>query len=318
MKTVSVVVACCNEEGNVVALSRRIGEIFQTSLPEYGYQILFIDNDSKDGTRSLLRQLCQEDPEHICAIFNTHNMGSIRSSIYGMLQATGDCVVKMSADFQDPPELLVPFVRSWQQGHKIVVGIKSSSQESGVMRSLRKAYYRVIRKITDIQHIDNFVGYGLYDRDFIEDMRQADDPLPYFRGMVAEFGYKYEAIPYVQPPRRSGRSKFNFMRLYDYAMLGITSYSKVLPRVETFVGGAGAAVTLLLGIIMLIVKLVIGSGISVSTFFIINSIFFVGFSLLAFLGLSSEYLISINTRVMHRPMVIEEERINLPPREKAS
>lgn len=316
MKTVSIVVACYNEEGNVEPLADKIREIFENQLKEYRYQLLFIDNDSTDRTRPLLEKLCREDPEHVCAIFNVHNFGSIRSSTYGLLQATGDCVVRMCADFQDPPELVVDFVREWEAGYKIVLAIKEGSKENKLMYAIRVLYYKIIRKITDINHIDNFVGYGLYDRDFIEILRELNDPMPYLRGIVAELGYKYKPIYYVQPKRRSGKSKFNFYRLYDYAMLGITSYSKVPLRLATFAGAGVAGLSFLMGIIYLIMKLVNWYSFDGGIAPLLIGMFFLGAVQLLFIGIIGEYILNINTRVLNRPLVVEEKRINLPKRKK--
>lgn len=318
MKTVSIVVACYNEEGNVAALCDAIGEVFKTKLPEYNYQLLFMDNDSTDNTRPLLKELCEKDPAHVAAIFNVHNFGPIRSSVYGLLQATGDCVVKMCADFQDPPEMLVDFVRAWEQGHKIVLAIKKGSRENPIMHSIRKLYYTIIRKITDIEHIDNFVGYGLYDRDFIEVLRDLNDPMPYLRGIVAELGYKYYPIYYVQPERKSGKSKFNFYRLYDYAMLGITSYSKVPLRLATFAGAGIAVLSLLIGIGYLILKLIHWHDFNAGVAPLLIGMFFFGAVQLLFIGLIGEYVLNINTRVLNRPLVVEETRLNLPDIKKES
>ena len=312
MKKVSVVVACYNEEGNVEPLAREIARIFREELPGYGYELLFIDNDSKDRTREILRGLCREDPEHVAAIFNTRNMGSIRSSVYGLLQATGDCVVKMSADFQDPPEMLVDFVRAWEDGYRMVLAIKEGTKEKRIMRFTRKLYYALIKKTTEIKHIDHFVGYGLYDRSFIEVVRETADPILYFRGIVAELGYTYKPVYYVQPERKSGKSSFNFYRLYDYAMLGITSYSKVPLRAPVFIGGFGAGLTVLAALVTLILRLALGSSFHPGTFLIINTILFMGFVQLICLGLIGEYLINMNIRILDRPLVVEEERINLP------
>ena len=255
MKTVSVVIACYNEEGNIEPLVHKISRLFKEELAAYNYEILCIDNDSTDNTRNLIRGLCEED-HHVKGIFNVKNFGSIRSSVHGLLQSTGDCVIKMCADFQDPPELIVDFVREWENGYKMVLAIKRSSEENKVMYSIRKIYYKIINKITDIDHIDNFVGYGLYDRKFIEILRELNDPMPYIRGIVAELGYKYKPVYYDQPQRHSGKSKFNFYRLYDYAMLGITSYSKVPLRIATFLGIIVAIASFFLGIFYLVYKII--------------------------------------------------------------
>lgn len=318
MKTVSIVVACYNEEGNVKPLACAIREIFEKQLQDYNYQLLFIDNDSTDNTKSLLDELCQEDPEHVCAIFNVHNFGSVRSSVYGLLQATGDCVIKMCADFQDPPEMIVDFVREWENGHKIVLAIKEGSRENKLMYNIRKLYYYVIRKITDIDHIDNFVGYGLYDRDFMEILRDLNDPMPYLRGIVAELGYKYKAVYYVQPQRKSGKSKFNFYRLYDYAMLGITAYSKVPLRLATFGGAAVAALSFLVGIVYLVMKLANWNDFNDGIAPLLIGMFFLGAVQLLFIGIIGEYILNINTRVLNRPLVVEEKRINLPKEKKVN
>lgn len=314
-KTVSIVVACYNEEGNVAPLAEVIRTVFTEQLPEYNYQLLFIDNDSNDNTRPILERLCQEDPEHVCAVFNVHNFGSIRSSTYGLLRATGDCVIKMCADFQDPPEMVVDFVRAWEAGHKIVLAIKQGSRENKLMYGIRKLYYALIRKITDIDHIDNFVGYGLYDREFIEILRDLNDPMPYLRGIVAELGFKYKAISYVQPKRKSGKSKFNFYRLYDYAMLGITSYSKVPLRLATFAGAGVAALSFLVGLIYLFFKLVNWDEFQTGTAPLLIGMFFLGAVQLLFIGIIGEYILNINARVLNRPLVVEEKALNLPPKE---
>ena len=190
MKKVSVVVACYNEQENILPLSNVLTELFKTDLAGYKYEIIFIDNDSTDGTRRELIKLCTAN-KNVKAIFNAHNFGSIRSSVHGLLSATGDCVLKMCADFQDPPELIIDFVKQWEKGNKIVLAIRDKSAENRLKYFIRNTYYRLIRKIAEIDHIDNFVGYGLYDKDFMEIVRQIKDPMPYFRGIVAELGYKY-------------------------------------------------------------------------------------------------------------------------------
>ncbi len=312
MKTVSIVVACYNEVDNIQPLYEKINSIFDTDLKNYDYNILFMDNDSKDGTRDIINKLCKDDPTHISAIFNVHNFGSIRSSVYGLLHANGDCVVKMCADLQDPPELLVDFVKYWEQGNKIVLGIKEGSQENKLMYSIRKLYYKIIKSITEISHIDNFVGYGLYDRQFIEIVRQLHDPMPYLRGIVAELGYKYKPVYYVQPKRFAGKSKFNFIRLYDYAMLGITSYSKVPLRIATFTGGVVAILSIILGMVYFIYKLIYWDSFKAGIVPAVLGVFFIGAVQLISVGLIGEYILNINTRVINRPLVVEEARFNLP------
>ena len=221
-KKISVVIPTYNEEGNVKPLAESIVAVMETELPEYRYEILFIDNHSKDRTRMYLRELCAKN-KNIKAIFNVRNFGQLRSPVYGLKQATGDCVIRMCADFQDPVDMIVKFVREWEKGSKIVIGIKKASKENRMMYWIRGCYYKLIRKITDIDHIEQFTGFGLYDKAFVDVVRDLHDPMPYLRGIIAELGFDYTAIPYEQQKRKAGKSKNNFYSLYDYAMIGITS-----------------------------------------------------------------------------------------------
>ena len=231
-KLISVVVPTYNEQENVVPLTDTLVKIFAEELPEYNYEIIFIDNHSKDNTKTLIRQICSENP-NVKAIFNARNFGQMRSPVYGFKQAYGDCVVRLNADFQDPPSLIPTFVREWEKGHKIVIGIKEKTEEGFFMAFVRRQYYKFLRKITDIGHIENFTGFGLFDKAFVDVVRNIHDPMPYFRGMVAEFGFEYKTILYQRPNRRAGKSKNHFYTLYDVAMIGITSYSKVMLRLAS-------------------------------------------------------------------------------------
>ncbi len=302
-------VACYNEVENVKSLSEAIIDVFQTKLPEYDYEIQFIDNDSQDGTRDLLRQMCAENPK-IKAIFNAKNFGHIRSPYYGILQTTGDCTMLMCADFQDPPELIPEFVKAWEEGSKIVVGIKTNSVENKLMFNIRRLYYKMIRKISDVEQIENFTGFGLYDKSFVQVMRDLDDPMPYMRGIVAELGYRRKDIYYTQPQRKAGKTKNNLYTLYDMAMLGITSYSKVILRLATIIGFIFSAVSFVVALIYLILKLLFWDTFPAGTAPILIGLFLFGSVLMFFIGFLGEYILNINSRVMKRPLVIEEERIN--------
>ena len=308
-KKISVVIPTYNEEANVVPLSKAIIETMERDLPEYDYEILFIDNHSQDNTKVLLRRLCADNPR-IKAIFNAKNFGQARSPVYGMKQAYGDCVIRMCADFQDPVEMIVQFVRNWEQGHKIVIGVKKASKEKRIMYGIRSVYYKLINKITDIDHIEHFTGFGLYDKKFVDVVRDLHDPMPYLRGIIAELGFDYYAIPYTQPRRRAGKSKNNFYSLYDYAMIGITSYSKVVLRLATFVGFGVAGLSVLGGIVCLILKLLYWDRYSAGIAPMLIGMFFLSALQLIFIGFLGEYVLSINTRVLDRPLVVEEERLN--------
>ena len=308
-KKISVVIPTYNEEGNVKPLAQAIVNVMENELPEYDYEILFIDNHSKDNTRLFLRQLCG-DNKKIKAIFNARNFGQIRSPVYGLKQAQGDCVIRMCADFQDPVEMIPKFVREWEKGWKIVIGIKKSSKEKKMMYWIRTLYYKLIRKITDIDHIEHFTGFGLYDKAFVDVVRQLHDPMPYLRGIIAELGFDYKAIPYEQQRRKAGKSKNNFCSLYDYAMIGITSYSKVVLRMATFVGFIVGGISFVAGIVYFILKLLYWDRFSAGVAPLLIGVFFLGSMQLFFIGFLGEYVLSINTRVLDRPLVVEELRLN--------
>lgn len=308
-KKISVVIPTYNEEANVIPLADAIVGVLTGELAEYDYEIIFIDNHSKDSTQMKLRQLCREN-KRIKAIFNARNFGQMRSPVHGLKQATGDCVIRMCADFQDPVEMIVQFVREWEQGHKIVIGVKKASKEKRIMYWIRACYYKLIRKITDIDHIEQFTGFGLYDKAFVDVVRSLHDPMPYLRGIIAELGFDYKAIPYVQQKRRAGKSKNNFYTLYDYAMVGITSYSKVVMRLATFLGFSVAALSFLAGIFYLVLKIMYWDRFSAGIAPMLIGIFFLGALQLFFIGFLGEYVLSINTRVLNRPLVVEEERLN--------
>lgn len=308
-KKISVVIPTYNEEGNVVPLSAAIVRVMEEQLSRYDYEIIFIDNHSKDDTRRKLRELCGEN-KRIKAIFNARNFGQMRSPVHGLKQASGDCVIRMCADFQDPVEMIVQFVKEWEKGHKIVIGVKKASREKKIMYWIRSCYYKLIKKITDIDHIEHFTGFGLYDKAFVDVVRSLHDPMPYLRGIIAELGFDYKAIPYVQQKRRAGKSKNNFYTLYDYAMVGITSYSKVVMRLATFLGFAVAALSFLAGIFYLVLKIMYWDRFSAGVAPMLIGIFFLGALQLFFIGFLGEYVLSINTRVLDRPLVVEEERLN--------
>lgn len=309
MKKISILIPCYNEKENVGPMSEAIVEMMTKNLPQYDYELVFIDNDSKDGTRDILRAICANNPK-IKAIFNAKNFGQFNSPYYGVLQVTGDCVIQMCCDFQDPVELIPQYVREWENGYKIVIGIKTSSKESKVMRFLRTCYYKVIKKMSDVEQIEHFTGSGLYDRAFIEVLRDLDDPIPFMRGIVAELGFERKEIPYEQPKRRAGKTHNNFYSLYDAAMLSITSYTKIGLRLATFAGVGVGAVSGILGIIYFILKLMYWERFPAGTMPILLGMLFLGAVQLFFIGFIGEYILNINKRIMKRPLVIEAERLN--------
>lgn len=309
MKKISVLVPCYNEEENVVPLSEAIIEQFTKELPSYDYELVFIDNDSSDTTRVKLRKLCKENKK-IKAIFNAKNFGQFNSPYYGMLQTTGDCTICMCCDFQDPPEMIPKLVKEWEDGAKIVSAIKTKSKENKLMRFFRTCYYKLIKKMSNVEQIEHFTGFGLYDKDFIEVLRDLKDPTPFLRGIVAELGFKRKDIPYEQQKRRAGKTHNNLYSLYDAAMLSFTSYTKVGLRVATIGGFIIGFISFIIAIVYLVLKLINWDNFAMGNAPIVIGVFVLGGIELFFIGLLGEYIMSINNRVMKRPLVIEEERIN--------
>ena len=309
MKKVSILIPCYNEEDNVIPMSEAIVNLFTTQLTKYDYELVFIDNDSKDTTRPKLRKICEKNP-HIKAIFNAKNFGQFNSPYYGILQTTGDCTISMVCDFQDPIELIPRYLEEWEKGYKIVIGIKTSSKENKLVYGLRTLYYKIIKKFSDVEQIEHFTGSGLYDKEFVQVLRDLKDPTPFLRGIVAELGYKRKEIPYEQPKRRAGKTHNNFFTLYDAAMLSITSYTKVGLRACTFLGMICGTISALIGLIYLILKLLFWNRFAAGMAPILIGMFFLGSLQLFFIGFIGEYISSINRRVMNRPLVVEEERIN--------
>lgn len=309
MKKISVMIPCYNEEENVEPISKAIIDVFKTQLSNYDYEILFIDNDSQDKTREILRRMCEED-KHIKAIFNAKNFGQFNSPYYGMLQTTGDCTISMVCDFQDPVEMIPKYVAEWEKGYKIVIGIKTSSKENKLLYWFRSMYYKFIKKFSEVDQIEHFTGSGLYDKEFINVLRDLKDPTPFLRGIVAELGYKRKEIEYEQPKRRAGKTSNNFLRLYDAAMLSITSYTKIGLRLCSFIGIIIGGISFITGLVYLIMKLTHWNQFAVGMAPMLIGVFFLGAVQLFFIGLIGEYIMSINVRVMNRPLVIEEERIN--------
>ena len=308
MKTVSIMIPCYNEEDNVVAISEAVVKQME-ALPQYDYEIVFIDNCSKDNTRALIRQICAGNPR-IRAIFNVKNFGQFNSPYYGLCQTTGDCAISICADFQDPVELIPTFLQYWEEGYQIVCGVKTSSQESKVMYKLRGIYYKLIKKFSSVEQIEQFTGFGLYDRSFLDVLRKLDDPTPFIRGIVAELGGRRKEVPYEQPQRRAGKTHNNWYSLYDAAMLSVTSYTKIGMRIAEFVGFGFGFVNLLVGLVYLILKLIYWDRFNAGQAPLIIITSMMCSVLLAFMGFLGEYISAINTRLMHRPLVVEEERIN--------
>lgn len=309
MKKLSIVVPTYNEEDNILPISNAIVNELVTECPEYDYELIFIDNCSTDNSRKLIREVCTENPK-IKAIFNAKNFGQFNSPYYGICQTNGDCVMLICADFQDPIDLISVLVHEWEKGYKIVSCIKTSSKENKIMRFLRTCYYRIIKSMSDVEQIEHFTGFGLYDKEFVEILRNLNDPTPFLRGIVAELGFKRKEIAYEQQRRAAGKTHNNWASLYDAAMLSFTSYTKTGLRAATILGAAIGVASLLIGLVYLILKLSDWDRFLGGTVPTLLMVCILGSMQIFFIGLMGEYILSINKRVMKRPLVIEEERIN--------
>ena len=308
-KTISVMIPTYNEEENARPIYEAVRDELQKSCPAYDYEILFIDNKSTDRTRSIIEEICARD-KHVKAIFNSKNFGQFNSPYYGMIHTSGDCTITICADFQDPVELIPKFVAEWEKGYKIVIGKKTRSRENPVMYFLRGCYYKIIRKMSSVEMIEQFTGFGLYDKSFIQTLRDLHDPTPFIRGIVAELGPERKEIEYEQPRRRAGKTHNNLYTLYDAAMLSFTSYTKVGMRLATFLGFGIAMVSFVVALFYLVAKLLFWQSFTAGYAPMMIAVFFMGGVQLVFLGFLGEYVMSMNARVMNRPLVIEEKRLN--------
>ena len=308
-KTISVVTPCYNEENNIYDVYKAIKKI-RENHPQYEWDHIFIDNSSTDNTLILLKEIAEDD-KSVKIIVNIKNFGHITSPYHGYLSSTGDAVVVFLCDLQDPPELISEFIGNWELGYKVVIGVKNKSEENPLMFFLRKTYYKIITSISETDQILNFTGFGLYDKSFLDIIRKLDDPYPYFRGLVAEYGQNRFEIPYTQRKRKKGKSKNSFYTLYDSAMLGFVNYSKLPFRLATFIGFVVSMISLLIGIAYFIYKLLFTSEIfPIGPAPLIVGLIFLGAVQLIFIGIIGEYVGTIHTQVLKRPLVIEKERIN--------
>lgn len=312
MPFVSIVSGCYNEEDNVGELYERVCRVFREELPEYTFEFILIDNASQDRTVEVLKEIARGD-KRVKIIVNNRNFGHVRSGYHAILQARGEAVVAMASDLEDPPEMIPQFLRKWEEGYKIVLAQKRSSDEFGPFYLVRKIYYQVVDRLSDTPLVRDATGFGVYDRQVIDDIRKIGDPYPYWRGLICELGYSRFLIPYDKVARKRGFTKNNFYTLYDLAMLGITNHSKVPLRLAAFAGFGVGLVSFLVAVGYLVYKLLFWSNFSVGMAPVVFGIFFLGSVQLFFIGILGEYIGSIHTQVLKRPPVIERERINFEP-----
>ncbi len=309
MKKISVVTICYNEEGNIREFYDQVAEVFERIKDRYTYEIIIADNNSQDRTQDILRDLAAKDKK-LKIIFNSRNFGPNRSGNNAFMQAQGDAVVLMSSDLQDPPALIDDFILKWEQGYKVVMAIKTNSEESHLVYLFRTAYYKILEQLSDIRLIPHFNGFGMYDRQVVANYQNLHDPYPYFRGLIADMGFETTRVEFFQPARKHGKSKSNFMYLYEEAMLGITSYTKIPLRLATLVGFIAATINFFIGMFYLIYKLIFWNSFSLGTAPVTIGLFFFASVQLVFLGLIGEYISLIYTQVLKRPLVYEKERLN--------
>lgn len=308
MKHISIMTPCFNEEGNIRNIYNAVKEQFN-KLPQYTYEHIFIDNCSTDNSRVILRELSKED-HNVKVIFNVTNFGPNRSGTYGMLQGTGDALICIVCDLQDPPELIPTFLQKWEEGFKVVLGQKTKSKENPVMYQIRKIYYGIMAKLSETEHLTNVTGYGLFDKEVLDMIKWIDDPEPYIRGLVTQLGYKWCLVPYTQQERKSGKSSYNFYKYFDFAITGLTHVSRKPLRMATLMGFIMSATSFIIAVIYLIAKLVRWDDFNLGTAPILIGMFLLASVQLVFIGVIGEYVGAILTRVTKRPMVIEEERLN--------
>jgi glycosyltransferase involved in cell wall biosynthesis len=309
MNYISIVTPCYNEEDNVEQVYMQVKQIFEQHLPKYRYEHIFIDNASRDNTLNILKKVANID-KSVKVISNSRNFGHIRSPYHALLQAEGDAVILFAGDLQDPPYMIQKFIEKWQEGFKVVLGVKTKSEESPVMFAIRKAFYNFINRVSEIELTKNNTGFGLYDKKIIDILKEIDDPYPYFRGLISDIGFESYKIEYHQPSRKRGVTSNNFYTLYDTAMLGITNHSKVPLRLAAMLGFVMSGISLLIAVLYFVAKLIFWNSFSVGTAPLIIGLFFFSSIQLFFIGIIGEYIGSIHTQVLKRPLVIEKERIN--------
>jgi glycosyltransferase involved in cell wall biosynthesis len=304
----SIVSPCFNEEENVEELYCRVIAAI-SKLDNYQFEFIFIDNASTDGTVVKLKKLASTD-RRVKIIVNTRNFGHIRSPYYGIMQSSGAATIYLASDLQDPPELIPEFVRAWEEGYKVVMAVKPTSRSHALFHALRRIYYRLLGGISDVTLLSDSTGFGLYDKMVLDQIRQINDPYPYFRGLICELGYKIKTIQFIQPARLRGITKNNFYTLYDMAMLGMVSHSKVPIRIVAFLGFILGFLSMLAAMIFFILKLMFWYQFPIGIAPIVIGVFFLFGVQLFFIGIIGEYIGSIHTYVQHKPTVVEKERIN--------
>jgi polyisoprenyl-phosphate glycosyltransferase len=309
MKLISIITPIFNEEENIEVIYMRVKNLFK-SIKKYHYEHIFIDNCSDDNSLHLLKEIAQKD-KNVKIIVNSRNFGWIRSQYHAMLEANGDSIILLVADLQDPPELIKEFIEYWEKGYLSVVGVEKGSEENGFTLYFRKLFYKFVSSISEVELLENFTGFGLYDRKVINILRNLGDPYPYFRGLVAEIGHPMKKVEYFQKNRMKGDTKSDLFKLLDLALLGIMSYSRLPLRIITILGIVLSVISLIISFIYLVLKILLWNSYPMGTITLVIGLFFFASVQMMFIGIIGEYIGLIHIRSIKRPLVIEKERVNL-------
>ena len=311
MKKISIVSSCYNEEENIKILYERVKAQMEKYEGKYEWEQILVDNGSTDNSESLMRTLAQND-KRLKIIINSRNFGHIRSPYWAIINATGDAIIYMASDLQDPPELIPEFIEKWEQGYKMALAQKTGSKESPLMFCVRKMFYFFMKKIADdeTEQLKQCTGFGLYDKEIIDIIRKIDDPYPYMRGLICDIGFEKALIPFTQPKREHGKTHNNFYTMYDNAMIGVVKHSKMPLRMAAFTGFIIGTLSLLAAAFYLIYKLMFWNTFDAGQAPLVIGLFFFSAVQLFFIGIVGEYVGAIYTRVNKRPVVVEKERIN--------
>jgi glycosyltransferase involved in cell wall biosynthesis len=313
MKTISVVTPCFNEESGIRECIETVASLFAKELPDYRLEHIICDNCSTDSTVTILREIAASNP-NVKVILNSRNFGVLKNTYNGVMSATGDAVVLfLPADLQDPPELIVQFVRLWEQGYEIVYGIRAEREESFLLRSMRKAYYRLLSRLTYVDYPVDVGDFQLVDRKVHRAMMQVQDAQPFMRLMTFDAGFKSIGLSYTWRRRKHGLSRNGLRMMLEQGMNGIISYSGAPLRVALLIGLAVAVLSLIYSFSLLVLTLTGAIAAPQGLATIIVAIFFFGGVQLFFLGVIGEYILAIFNQVRRRPLVVERERINFDP-----